>query len=614
MNRRYPRYPDDADYQTNAPSYYEDLARKHKLIEMLAKKIWEYEETLDLTLEQITNRLESYIEENDKLMSDRLEQWDLNLEKFPENVELLLQEWLSDGTLDHIINETIFNWKADKTYVDSEIERLDLKDEDLTTKLMNTERVVNVMSFGALGDGVTDDSLAFNKAKQYALLNDGVLFVPDNKTFKISGDLDLFGLRYIQSKGKILGNGTNTISVGYNSQSNYPSDYEFYHTENIKLQLSGLKTANIKILWADDVEIMADSDVSSKSSFGYNTLHLGRVQKLSFNGIGKGWINENKFFGGRITNLLMSGSYRHNHNHFYNPTFEGGNINIQSGDFNYFHNYRGEFGIEVTLGETTVGNVFIRSWYSSSIAYLRGTQSRVPITNWHDKGRENHNLSFNDFFYQREIIYELNAHSDNIDYDIFFRRHVNETTERVERSGNALTPFYTTLITPLKEPIGFHISAIANVFRFRLWMYDESNNLIKTPMPNFTSIVDGVFNEEGYYEINGNIKEVRLALVPNRGVAKYRLELLTDSSESNHFEWLKVEMIYASNKSFERPKTADKYKWNRSSTGIVEGTGRYDVGHIIYSKDPISTECIGWVNTSSTTSGGSWKKFGAILE
>src|SRR5699024_4427287 len=123
------------DYQTNAPSYYEDLARKQKLIQLLAEKIWEYEETLDLTLEEITNRLESYIEDNDKLMTERLEQWDLNLEKFPENVELLLQEWLSDGTLDHIINETIFNWKADKTYVDSEIERLDEKDENLITQL-----------------------------------------------------------------------------------------------------------------------------------------------------------------------------------------------------------------------------------------------------------------------------------------------------------------------------------------------------------------------------------------------------------------------------------------------------------------------------------------------
>src|SRR5699024_4520771 len=109
FRKRFPYYPDDSDYNTNAPSYYDDLARKNKLIKLLAKKIWEYEETLDLTLEEINQRLTDYINENDELMKQRLEEWDLRLEEFPENVELLLQEWLSDGTLDHIINETIFS-------------------------------------------------------------------------------------------------------------------------------------------------------------------------------------------------------------------------------------------------------------------------------------------------------------------------------------------------------------------------------------------------------------------------------------------------------------------------------------------------------------------------
>ena len=150
INKRFQNYPDDVDYTTNAPSYYEDLARKQKLIELLAKRIWEYEETLDLTLEEISNRLESYIDENDLLMSDRLEQWDLNLEKFPENVELLLQEWLSDGTLDHIINDTIFNWKLDTTIFEQ-------FQDSTTTQLTQTMQQVddlgiNAKVFGAVGD------------------------------------------------------------------------------------------------------------------------------------------------------------------------------------------------------------------------------------------------------------------------------------------------------------------------------------------------------------------------------------------------------------------------------------------------------------------------------
>lgn len=83
---RAPFYSDNADYNTNSKSYYDDLARKSQLIEILAKRLWEYDEEL----------------------AKRFEEWDKNLEEFPENVEKLLIEWMKDGTLDDIINKNIF--------------------------------------------------------------------------------------------------------------------------------------------------------------------------------------------------------------------------------------------------------------------------------------------------------------------------------------------------------------------------------------------------------------------------------------------------------------------------------------------------------------------------
>lgn len=82
-----PWYDDKKDYNTNAPSYYDYLGRMHKLIQLLAERIWEY----------------------DKELAKRFEEWDKLIEKFPENVEKLLIEWMEDGTLDEIINENIFN-------------------------------------------------------------------------------------------------------------------------------------------------------------------------------------------------------------------------------------------------------------------------------------------------------------------------------------------------------------------------------------------------------------------------------------------------------------------------------------------------------------------------
>lgn len=88
MNREnVPFYDNRADYNTNAPSYYDDLARKTRLISILASRIWEY----------------------DKQMVARLNEWDGRLKNFPEDVKLLLEKWLNDGTLKDIINHDIFN-------------------------------------------------------------------------------------------------------------------------------------------------------------------------------------------------------------------------------------------------------------------------------------------------------------------------------------------------------------------------------------------------------------------------------------------------------------------------------------------------------------------------
>lgn len=112
------RYPNDTDYTTNAPSYYDDLARKQKLIELLAKRIWEYEETLNESLEQIEQRLTDYILENDLLMNERLENWDKRIDEMPEEMRSLFVTWLNDGTLEQIINHDVLGNKADQSELD----------------------------------------------------------------------------------------------------------------------------------------------------------------------------------------------------------------------------------------------------------------------------------------------------------------------------------------------------------------------------------------------------------------------------------------------------------------------------------------------------------------
>ena len=86
---KYPFYSDEADYNTNAPSYYDDLARKTKLIEILAHRIWEYDEEL----------------------KKRFKEWDNLMKAFPEIAEQLFREWLRNGTIEAIIRDELEDYK-----------------------------------------------------------------------------------------------------------------------------------------------------------------------------------------------------------------------------------------------------------------------------------------------------------------------------------------------------------------------------------------------------------------------------------------------------------------------------------------------------------------------
>lgn len=84
-----PFYSDKADYNTNAPSYYDDLARKSKLIEILAHRIWEYDEEL----------------------RKRFKEWDELIKQFPLIAEELFREWLRNGTIEAIIRDELESFK-----------------------------------------------------------------------------------------------------------------------------------------------------------------------------------------------------------------------------------------------------------------------------------------------------------------------------------------------------------------------------------------------------------------------------------------------------------------------------------------------------------------------
>src|SRR5699024_9721371 len=88
FNSRKPRYNDESDYTTNAPSYYDDLARKKGLLKELSHKIWEYDKILYKKLKEVEETLKKYadildgkIENFDRIILEKTEKWiDENME------------------------------------------------------------------------------------------------------------------------------------------------------------------------------------------------------------------------------------------------------------------------------------------------------------------------------------------------------------------------------------------------------------------------------------------------------------------------------------------------------------------------------------------------------
>ena len=103
LEERFPfLFNKQADYNTNSPSYYDQLAKYNKVLHILAEMIDEYDEKLDNSLENIHTVLTNYTT-----------MLDGKLAGFDDSVMLLLREWIDDGTFEMIINTEIFNHKLD---------------------------------------------------------------------------------------------------------------------------------------------------------------------------------------------------------------------------------------------------------------------------------------------------------------------------------------------------------------------------------------------------------------------------------------------------------------------------------------------------------------------
>lgn len=226
-----PQYQDDADYTTNSPSYYADLARKQGLIELLSKRIWEYDEEL----------------------GKRFAAWDKNLEEFDDEVKLLLQTWIDDGTFATIINEEIFKQKADTKNTLVGLNILSMKHFEKnaldTSDSQRLQRAIDEAADGTtlfLADKklyeIDEPVIILNKTVHLTGFNVELKTVKDglHQTFSITNapNIKITGIKFNQNiKGRIsidLKTSPNYV-VSYCEFTGYSLDFGYYKTDSALL-------------------------------------------------------------------------------------------------------------------------------------------------------------------------------------------------------------------------------------------------------------------------------------------------------------------------------------------------------------------------------------------
>ena len=175
-----------------------------------------------LTLLEKMNKLIEYLNAMGVQLNDVVEQWNEVMEwiindGINDTVLERLDEMVNDGTLATIINEHIFNELNDK--VDGVVDRMDTVEDDLSgfkdeildemlgfkdeTQTHLKQLHYNIKDYGAVGDGVHDDSDALQNALDAIEANGGgKLFIPEGDYFT-RGAFDMPGNTTIEGVGAL---------------------------------------------------------------------------------------------------------------------------------------------------------------------------------------------------------------------------------------------------------------------------------------------------------------------------------------------------------------------------------------------------------------------------
>lgn len=339
-------------------------------------------------------------------------------------------------------------------------------DTGSTEKIMN---IVNVEDFGAVGNGKVDDYNAWVSARDFALQNGGVFYVPEKLNCFLSKSLNLGGLKHINIQGSVLSSGGHVgLSMGSNLNT---CDIIVNKSSKIALFIRGCQNSNVVVNEALQLTLSVDST----SSITNSNFFLGNIQYLMLDTYNTAHISNNILFGGVIDKLDIDGNV--SSNQFYNTRIRNHGLEIVEGNSNIFYDCVIE-DCSLMFYYESWGNLILHSRESQRGGYVKGGLS-LDVS---DFGTGNLVLDYRDFWYQTTNVLTINPKTmDGNCNAIIYRDVDNPATKLCTSVVNE--KFLESELIPIYGGIHIELASDSLIWGIEVELYDGGRERIHQAQP-----------------------------------------------------------------------------------------------------------------------------------
>lgn len=313
---------------------------------------------------------------------------------------------------------------------------------------------IDIAWAGVVADNATNDAPALSAAKAAALASGRSLY--GEGTILLSDTVNLRDIEFDFSNLtiNIAHAGMGVVVGGSANKANNPNQYikTVVRTVGSDSQITpsvrciGAKGQYVTVEFAGYFQLYADTEsgvAATDSSSAYSSFWLRNVKTVELtnnpdtDGSSIQWLNENKFYLDRTKNLLINGTYTHNHNKFYNGTFEGVcSINIETGYDNVLYGARFEYGATtINFGATTARNTIYKTWSSSFNS--GGIFDQLINGTITDSGQQNQVIDERSLNYSKSVVAEADTYDVVVNNLVGVYSNRDTQLQKVSAIGNS---------------------------------------------------------------------------------------------------------------------------------------------------------------------------------